>query len=131
MIELEELLKEVKAKRRLADHYYDNYRRFYLQGEYSKASECIWGVVNALAYALGLFEGRKLSDHGKVIKFLEMLANQHEEIAEGLLPIQRLHANFFHDFMNEEMFREDATKAEGLIRKLAELVDARLSRSSP
>jgi len=39
MIELE----EVKAKRRLAD-YYDNYRRFYLQGEYSKASECIWGA---------------------------------------------------------------------------------------
>jgi hypothetical protein len=44
MIELE----EVKAKRGLADHYYDNYRRFYLRGGYSKASERIWGAVSAL-----------------------------------------------------------------------------------
>jgi Arc/MetJ-type ribon-helix-helix transcriptional regulator len=127
MIELE----EVKAKRRLADHYYDNYRRLYLQGEYSKASEYIWGAVNALAYALGLFEGMKLSDHGKVVKFLKLLANQHKEVAEGVLPIQRLHANFFHDFMDEEMFKEDAAKAERLMGKLAELVDHKVKSVFP
>ena len=39
------------------------------------------------------------------------------------MPIQRLHANFLHDFMDEEMFKEDAAKAEGLMEKLVELLD--------
>jgi len=36
--------------------------------------------------------------------------------------VQRLHANYYHDFMNEELFEEDRVKAEKLINKLAELI---------
>jgi hypothetical protein len=51
-------LQEVMRRRRLADYYYDNYRKYYLRRKYSKASEFIWGTVNALSYGLGLFYGK-------------------------------------------------------------------------
>jgi len=122
MIEFEEVIK----KRKLADYYYDNYRKYYLMKEYSKASEFIWGVVNALSYGLGLFYGKKLTKHDEVIKFLKLLADQHEEIREGILAVQRLHANYFHNFMDEDLFEEDRLKAEKLLNKLAELLDLRI-----
>jgi hypothetical protein len=118
----EDELQEVFRRKKLADLYYDNYRYYYSRKELAKASEFIWGAVNALAYALGLFYGLKLSDHKKVVEFLKMLATQYEEIREGITAVQRLHANYYHDFMDEELFEEDRVKAEKLISKLAELL---------
>ena len=118
----EDELQEVFRRKRLADLYYDNYRYYYSRKELAKASEFVWSAVNALAYALGLFYGLKLSDHKKVVEFLKMLATQYEEIREGITAVQRLHANYYHDFMDEELFEEDRVKAERLISKLAELL---------
>jgi hypothetical protein len=118
----EEALQEVLRRKKLADLYYDNYRYYYSRKEFAKASEFIWGTVNALAYALGLLHGLKLSDHKKIMEFLKILATQYEEIREGVTAVQRLHANYYHDFMNEELFEEDRVKAEKLINKLAELI---------
>jgi hypothetical protein len=126
MIELQEVVQEVMKKRKLADYYYDNYRKFYLRKEYSKASEFIWGVVNALSYSLGLFYGKELRRHDEVIEFLKILAKQHEEIREGISAVQRLHANYFHNFMDEDLFEEDRSKAEKLLNKLAELLDLKI-----
>jgi hypothetical protein len=126
MIELQEVVQEVMKKRKLADYYYDNYRKFYLRKEYSKASEFIWGVVNALSYSLGLFYGKELRRHDEVIEFLKILAKQHEEIREGISAVQRLHANYFHNFMDENLFEEDRSKAEKLLNKLAELLDLKI-----
>ncbi|MCR6624034.1 MAG: hypothetical protein NDF52_03440 [archaeon YNP-WB-062] len=119
---VEKELQEAIRRKKLADYYYDNYRQCYLRKEYSKASEFIWGAVNMLTYALGLFYGMKLTRHEEVIKFLKMLANQYEEIREGITAVQSLHANYYHDFMSEELFEEYRVKAEKLLSKLAELV---------
>jgi|LJSS01.1.fsa_nt_gb hypothetical protein len=116
-------LQELHRRKRLADYYYDNYRYYYSKKEYSKASELIWGVVNELSYILALFYGLKLSDHKKTIDFLKRLGEQYKDIREGITAIQRLHANYYHDFMDEELFEEDRIKAERLINKLAELYD--------
>jgi len=118
----EEALQEVLRRKKLADLYYDNYRYYYSRKEFAKASEFIWGTVNALAYALGLLHGLKLSDHKKIMELLKILAIQYEEIREGVTAVQRLHVNYYHDFMNEELFEEDRVKAEKLINKLAELI---------
>jgi hypothetical protein len=122
----EETLQEVLRRKRLADLYYDNYKYYYSRRELAKASEFIWGTVNELAYALGLFYGLRLSDHKKVVEFLKALATQYEEIREGVTAVQRLHANYYYDFMNEELFEEDRVKAEKLINKLAELLHCQL-----
>jgi len=119
-------LQEVVEKKRLADYYYDNYRKALLRKEYSKASEFIWGVVNTLSYALALFYGKKLRRHDEVIEFLKSLATQYEEIREGVSAVQRLHANYFHNFMDENLFEEDRYRAEKLLNKLAELLQLKI-----
>jgi len=119
-------LQEVVEKKRLADYYYDNYRKALRRKEYSKASEFIWGVVNTLSYALALFYGKKLRRHDEVIEFLKSLATQYGEIRDGVSAVQRLHANYFHNFMDENLFEEDRYRAEKLLNKLAELLQLKI-----
>lgn len=77
----EEVISEIEKRRKLADRYYDNFRKYYENKNYSKASEFLWGSLNALAYAIGLLHGEKEGDHGKeeclasaqIIIFMESL----------------------------------------------------------
>ena len=87
------------------------------------------GSLNALAYAIGLLHGEKLSDYGKVVNFIAVLANIYKdsEIVEYLASAQRIHANFFHDFMDESMFEDDRKRTEKLLEKLVKILDAELT----
>jgi len=124
----EEVILEIEKRRKLADHYYDNFRKYYENKNYSKASEFLWGSLNALVYAIGMLHGVKVSDHGKVVDFIKELANVYtdKEIGEGLASAQRIHANFFHDFMDESMFEDDRKRTEKLLEKLVKILDAEL-----
>ncbi|MCK4734466.1 MAG: hypothetical protein KAT65_18565 [Methanophagales archaeon] len=124
----EEVISEIEKRRKLADHYYDNFRKYYENKNYSKASEFLWGSLNALAYAIGLLHGEKVSDHGKVVNFINELANVYkdEEIEGCLASAQTIHANFFHDFMNDSMFEDNRKRTEKLLEKLVKILDAEL-----
>jgi hypothetical protein len=124
----EEVILEIEKRRKLADHYYDNFRKYYENKNYSKASEFLWGSLNALAYAIGLLHGEKISDHGKVVDFIKELANVYtdKEMEEDLASAQTIHANFFHDFMNESMFEDNRKRTEKLLEKLVKILDAEL-----
>ena len=124
----EEVISEIEKRRKLADHYYDNFRKYYENKNYSKASEFLWGALNALAYAIGLLHGEKVSDHGKVVNFINELANVYkdEEIEGCLASAQTIHANFFHNFMNDSMFDDSRKRTEKLLEKLVKILDAEL-----
>jgi len=130
MSEPREPLERAKEYRKLADYYYDNYHKFYVAKEYSKASEFIWGTVNALSNGLSLLlQGEVLKSHAEVVEFLKKLANTYdkpEEVGEEVLAVQRLHANYFHNFMDGDLFEEDRSKAEKLLNRLAELFDLKI-----
>jgi hypothetical protein len=123
-IEVEDFF-EIEKRRKLARHYYDNFRKYYESKNYSKASEFLWGSLNALGYAIGLIYGTKLSDHAKLVNFIKELAEAYkdEEILEGLAAAQRIHANFFHDFMDELTFEDDRKRTEKLLEKLVKILD--------
>ncbi len=127
----EEVVSEIEKRRKLADHYYDNFRKYYENKNYSKASEFLWGSLNALAYAIGLLHGEKVSDHGKVVNFINELANVYkdEEIGGCLASAQTIHANFFHDFMNDSMFEDNRRRTEKLLEKLVKILDAEFKAS--
>jgi Archaeal PaREP1/PaREP8 family len=128
----EDLLSEIKRRKELADYYYDNYRMHYQQKNFSKASEFLWGSTNALVYSLGLFYNKKLSEHKKIRDFIEDLANEYEDkdLAQGLFAAERIHANFFHDFMDEAMFEEDRQKIETMLVRLTNLLDKKIKSIS-
>jgi hypothetical protein len=49
----------VYRRRSLADHNFENFRRYYEEKNLPKALEFLWGALNALPYALGLLYGTK------------------------------------------------------------------------
>jgi hypothetical protein len=122
------VLSEIKRRKDLADYYYDNYQKHYRQKSLSKASEFLWGSINALVYAIGLFYNKKLSKHTEIRDFIKDLANAYDDkdLAQGLLAAERIHANFFHDFMDEMMFEEDKQKIEKLLNRLAKILDEKI-----
>ena len=62
------------------------------------------------------------------MNFITVLANIYKdsEIGEYLASAQRIHANFFHDFMDELMFEDDRKRTEKLLEKLVKILDAEL-----
>lgn len=118
-------MQEILRRKRLADHYYINFRKFYEAKKYSKASEFLWGTINNLVYAIGLFYDKKIGKHNEVVEFIKDLAlgEKNDELVEQLVSAERIHANFFHDFMTELMFEDDKNKTEKLIETLSEILD--------
>jgi len=101
-------ISEINRRRELANYYYDNFRKHYETKKFSKASEFLWGTLNALVYAIGLFYGRKLTTHRAVVHFVKELASAYkdEEMGGWITDAETIHANFFHDFMNKSMFED-------------------------
>lgn len=133
-----ELLEEVKRRRALADYYYDNFQRHYAKKELSKASAreagrqstFLWGTLTAITYAVGLLHNKKLGRHKEIVSFLQELAKKQKdkEMAEGVTAAERIHANFYNDFMDDIMFEEDRQKTERLLKKLAEKLDSEVAK---
>jgi len=118
-------ISEINRRRELANYYYDNFRKHYETKKFSKASEFLWGTLNALVYAIGLFYGRKLTTHRAVVDFVKELASAYkdEEMGEWITDAETIHANFFHDFMNKSMFEDYRKKTEKLLKRLVEILD--------
>ena len=116
---------EIKRRRELANYYYDNFRKHYETKKFSKASEFLWGTLNALVYAIGLFYGRKLTTHRSVVDFVKELASAYKdkEMGELVNDAETIHANFFHDFMDEYNFENYRRKTEKLLKRLVEILD--------
>ena len=121
----EEYISEINRRRELANYYYANFRKHYETKKFSKASEFLWGALNALVYAICLFYGKKLGKHRDVVDFVKELASEYKdkEMGELINDAETIHANFFHDFMNESMFEDYRQKTEKLLKRLVEILD--------
>ncbi len=118
---------EIQRRKGLADYYFDNYWKYYNLKQYSKASEFLWGTINNLVYAIGLFYNKTISNHNQTVEFVKDLAliEKKEDMVEQLASAQKIHANFFHDFMDEVMFESDKKNTTKLIETLSRLLEDR------
>ena len=118
-------LEEIDRRKKLADFYYDNYVKYYYEKKYSKASEFLWGVINNLLYAIGMFYIKKISDHGAAVKFIEELSAIYKDVnfSVYLASAQSIHANFFHDYMDRLMFDDDKDNVLKLIEILNNILE--------
>ena len=116
MSEVEEILAEVKKKRIEESYLYDNFEAFYRKGEHLKAGEFLWGSINKLAYSLGRLYGKKLGRHRELVQFMKELAveQRRKKILEWIRCAEALHSNYYHAWMEEDIF-------EDYVRKVTEL----------
>lgn len=125
------LLEEVKRRRSVIESYYRNYYRHLEAKEYAKASEDLWGIVNNLLSILRLLrEGKPVSKHRDARTFLSYLAKIKGDMRlEDLMDAcEVLHANYFHNFMDEGLFGRYRLKAEELIKTLDKYVEEELRK---
>jgi len=126
---MEELIEEVKRRIGIIESYSRNYVDYLHKGDYAKASEMLWGILNNLASILSLLHGGKpISGHPELKSFITSLASmlRNEDIVKWFRACEKLHANFFHHFMDEATFEEYRVEAERLINTLQKLVVEKL-----
>ncbi|MHA1595420.1 MAG: PaREP1 family protein [Candidatus Baldrarchaeia archaeon] len=96
---------------------------FYAKGDLVQAGEKYWGAATALINAIGEKRGWKHYSHRDYAEIIERLSEELKEpLGRLFASVERLHANYYHNFLtktNFEAHREDALK---LITKLKELV---------
>lgn len=126
---MERLVEEVRRRISIIETYYRNYVEHLSRKEYAKASEALWGILNNLASILSmLYGGKPISKHDELRKFINHLASmlRSEDIVRWCRSCEVLHANYFHNFMDEDMFEHYRADAEKLINTLQRLVVEKL-----
>jgi len=126
---MEEVVREVVRRRAIVENYSRNYVECLHRGDYAKASELLWGIVNNLASILSiLYKGKPISDHRELRMFMRDLAVMRgiSEVVEWFRACELLHANYYHNFMDKEMFEDYRVKAEKLINTLQKLIEEKM-----
>lgn len=127
----DQFLKEIKRRLLIVEEYSKNYYEYLNRRELTKASEAIWEIINNLASILSiLYRGEPILRHDELREFMHLLAAKlgNEQVLKWYRACERLHANYFHNFMDEESFEEYRIEAEKLINELQKLIVEELGR---
>jgi len=123
--------RRVKKYLEQAEIYQHNFKRLYDQKEYPKACECLWGAIVSLINALSvLSHQRPLMSHQELKNFVKEVAIDcnDEEMYKLFKHSEKLHANFYHQFFDEDdylVYIDDAIK---LIEKLKRVIWSYIKR---
>ncbi|AAL64454.1 paREP8 [Pyrobaculum aerophilum str. IM2] len=95
----------------------------YEKGDLSQAGEKYWGAVTALFNAIAEKRGMPHYSHRDYAVIIERLYQEtgDEEILKGFTLAKRLHANFYHHFMERKSFDVHRREVLRLIEKLKKL----------
>lgn len=134
MSQTTKVLTEIQKGRIEEAHLFSNFEKYYSTKDKVKASEFLWGSVGKIAYLIGLLYGQKLGKHGELVAFLRNVAREKDriDVLDWISAAESLHSNFYHNWMESEVFEEHIQKVvrlrmwflEILQRKLAEIHSA-------
>lgn len=97
------------------------------KGDLVQAGEKLWGATTSLLNAIAEERGWPHYSHRDYAEIIERLL---EETGDETLPrlfasAERLHANFYHNFLSEKGFNVHAEDAKTLVKKLIEIIQRR------
>ena len=126
MIDLIEQTESIRRK-------YEQYHRLLRQGELEKAGEVLWSIIVIMLDTMSmLVQGRPLRRHRELKTFVKTgLAQLYNSLTGGdpvvLVKLfenaERLHANFYHEFLDTEELLNYIGAAELLAQILNELLE--------
>ena len=113
----------IEVYMKLHEKYLRDAEELYARGDLAQAGEKYWGAVTALLNVIGERRGWSHYTHRDYAEIVERLSNELKEPLGRLFAgVERLHANYYHNFLtkvNFEAHREDALK---LVQKLRSLI---------
>ena len=122
----QKILETIAGYKEISRKYHENAIRFVKEKEYSKAGESLWGAVIEYLKTIALLlpPHKPLSSkHREIRIFVRQLSEslKDRELFELFRKAEKLHANFYENFLDEEEFGERFNDTEVLLRKLFEL----------
>lgn len=132
-IEINQTLVKVNRIRSEESRLFSNFQKSYKERELDKASEFLWGSVSKIAHAIGLLYGRKLGKHKELVQFMRDLAikKNKPKVSNWINAAESLHSNFYHNWMEEEIFEETVRKVNNLRLWLIEVLDIEMQKAEP
>ena len=113
----------IEVYMKLHEKYLKDAEELYAKGDLAQAGEKYWGAVTALLNAIGEKRGWNHYTHRDYAEIVERLSEELKEPLGRLFAgVERLHANYYHNFLtkvNFEAHKEDALK---LMQKLRSLI---------
>jgi hypothetical protein len=109
----------IEVYMKLNERYLREAEELYASGDLAQAGEKYWGAVTALINAIAERRGWSHYSHRDYAEVIERLSEELKEpLGRLFASVERLHANYYHNFLTKVNFdahREDALK---LIRRL-------------
>jgi hypothetical protein len=109
----------IEVYMKLHERYLREAEELYASGDLAQAGEKYWGAVTALINAIAERRGWSHYSHRDYAEVVERLSEELKEpLGRLFASVERLHANYYHNFLTKVNFdahREDALK---LIRRL-------------
>jgi len=110
---------KVEVYMKLYEKYLRDVEELYVKDDLAQAGEKYWGAVTALLNIIGERRGWSHYTHRDYAEIVERLSEElKEHLGRLFASIERLHANYYHNFLtkvNFEAHREDTLK---LVQKL-------------
>jgi len=107
---------------------YSNFEKRYRERDFVKASELLWGSITKIASAIGLFYGKKVGKHKQLVQLMKELAEGDSKKIDWVNAAESLHANFYHNWMEEENFEASIRKVIDLRIWLTTILDKKVER---
>ncbi len=119
--------------RERAVKYFMNFEEERLRENFDKAGEALWGVISCLLNAIHLLEkGKPITDHQMMrqfaVHYLVSMTDEGERLVGIFKRAEKLHANFYHSFLDRDEFNELCNEIIELIKVLEELYNREMSK---
>jgi hypothetical protein len=113
----------IEVYMKLHERYLREAEELYASGDLAQAGEKYWGAVTALINAIAERRGWSHYSHRDYAEVIERLSEELKEpLGRLFASVERLHANYYHNFLTKVNFdahREDALKLMQLLKAIS------------
>lgn len=110
---------------RLSEKYLVEAENFLVKGDYTQASEKLWGSAALMVKAVAAVRGISILSHGELFSFVRKLGEeQNESEFRRLFSVANtLHQNFYEDWLHKDVIKEYYEDIKQFIVKLKKLIN--------
>ncbi len=98
----------------------------FANGDGLQGSEKLWGAASHAVMAIAMQRSWSFSKHNAKVAAVDRLAQEYDErsLALEFLVAEQFHANFYHDFMEDDAIERGRPMIANFVHRIIEIVEA-------
>jgi hypothetical protein len=132
-VQFQEILFQADEYKHRAEKYLGNANEAIKKQELAKAGEFLWGAISSIISAIGALYKQVPRNHKEIVESGKRLAIEvgDQDMYQFLnREAQALHANFYHEFLNEETFNQSYDVIMRLYGKIETIFEKELQKKN-